>query len=83
MLITNALFHSMHGVATRAKKVGTHLEHHIAIVSKRKKALIINGRTGSIRYLEAADQLRDDWEPFQPLKLPAKKKRRTADEPKA
>lgn len=67
MLITNALFRSMHGVATRAKTVGTHLEHHIAVVSKRNKTLIINGRTGSIRYLEASDQLRDDWEPFQPV----------------
>ena len=79
MLLTPALFKSEHGCATRRKLIASaagrkpaKFEYHMAFVSQNGAVNIHNGRNGTIRRMEAADQLFDDWEPFQPTEMPAR-----------
>src|SRR3990167_3982434 len=73
MLLTTALMRSLHGIATRrillrknsnGKEV---FEYQLAAASDKGVIHIFRGLTGSIRRLEAVDQLLVDWEPFQEI----------------
>lgn len=71
MLLTTALIKSLHGIATRrvvlrkTSKGNLQFDHHFAVVSDKGVVHVLRGHTGTIRRIEAVDQLRTDWEPFQ------------------
>ncbi len=72
MLLTSALLRSTHGIALRHRtvklKAGRELlERHFAVASDKGAVHVINGRNGTIRRMDAADQARSDWEPFQAM----------------
>lgn len=70
MLISTALMRSLCRIATRRvprKGFKDKFQYEFAVAPNKGMGLIyiIHGNTGFVRRLEAVDQLRTDWEPFQ------------------
>ena len=79
MLLMTALLQSENGIATRRKSVNAShgkmkFEYHTAVVCNGGIVHIFNGRNGTIRRAEGADNLLTDWEPFQPSPMPKRQR---------